>query len=91
MLGPPPSSFPGLPVLKTTVAGKLVERFTHRRNILYHRCQTGRARACLESVAEWLANMGDASFSDYLAATPVPQLPMLPGSLQMPSQGRRRC
>ena len=74
-----------------TVAGKLVERFTHRRNILYHRCQDWEsARACLESVAEWLANMGDASFSDYLAATPVPQL-MLPGSLQMPSQGRRRC
>ena len=59
---------------KTTVAGKLVERFTHRRNILYHRCQDWEsARACLESVAEWLANMGDASFSDYLAATPVPQ------------------
>ena len=59
---------------KTTVAGKLVERFTHRRNILYHRCQDWEsARACLESVAEWLANMGDASFADYLAATPVPQ------------------
>jgi tetratricopeptide (TPR) repeat protein/DNA-binding MarR family transcriptional regulator len=59
---------------KTTVAAKLVEQFTHRRNILYHRCQDWEgARAFLESVAEWLANIGDPTFSDYLAATPVPQ------------------
>ena len=59
---------------KTTVAAKLVEQFTHRRNILYHRCQDWEgARAFLESVAEWLANIGDSTFSDYLAATPVPQ------------------
>ena len=24
---------------KTTIASKLIERFMHRRNLLYHRCQ----------------------------------------------------
>lgn len=59
---------------KTTVASKLIERFMHRRNLLYHRCQDwDGARGFLEAVADWLANIGDGMLSDYLAATPVPR------------------
>ncbi|MGA0352333.1 MAG: tetratricopeptide repeat protein [Poseidonia sp.] len=59
---------------KTTVASKLIERFMHRRNLLYHRCQDWEgSRSFFESVADWLSSMGNADFSDYLAATPVPQ------------------
>jgi tetratricopeptide (TPR) repeat protein len=59
---------------KTTVASKLIERFMHRRNLLYHRCQDWEgSRSFFESVADWLASMGNAEFSTYLAATPVPQ------------------
>ena len=59
---------------KTTVASKLIERFMHRRNLLYHRCQDwDGARSFLEAVADWLANIGDGMLSDYLAATPVPR------------------
>ncbi len=59
---------------KTTVASKLIERFMHRRNLLYHRCQDWEgSRSFFESVADWLANIGNSTFADYLAATPVPQ------------------
>ena len=59
---------------KTTMASKLIERFMHRRNLLYHRCQDWEgSRSFFESVADWLASMGNADFSTYLAATPVPQ------------------
>jgi len=59
---------------KTTVASKLIERFMHRRNLLYHRCQDWEgSRSFFESVADWLSSMGSADFSTYLAATPVPQ------------------
>jgi len=59
---------------KTTVASKLIERFMHRRNLLYHRCQDWEgALGFLEAVADWLANIGDGMLSDYLAATPVPR------------------
>ncbi|HJL97842.1 MAG TPA: tetratricopeptide repeat protein [Candidatus Poseidoniaceae archaeon] len=59
---------------KTTIASKLIERFMHRRNLLYHRCQDWEgSRSFFEAVADWLANIGDSTFSDYLAATPVPQ------------------
>ena len=58
---------------KTTIASKLIERFMHRRNLLYHRCQDWEgSRSFFESVADWLANIGDPEFADYLAATPVP-------------------
>ena len=58
---------------KTTIASKLIERFMHRRNLLYHRCQDWEgSRSFFESVADWLANIGDPNFADYLAATPVP-------------------
>ncbi|MEZ8079446.1 MAG: tetratricopeptide repeat protein [Candidatus Poseidoniaceae archaeon] len=58
---------------KTTIASKLIERFMHRRNLLYHRCQDWEgSRSFFESVADWLANIGDPKFADYLAATPVP-------------------
>ena len=59
---------------KTTIASKLIERFMHRRNLLYHRCQDWEgSRSFFEAVADWLSNIGDSSFSDYLAATPIPQ------------------
>ena len=59
---------------KTTIASKLIERFMHRRNLLYHRCQDWEgSRSFFESIADWLANIGDSTFADYLAATPVPQ------------------
>ncbi len=59
---------------KTTVASKLIERFMHRRNLLYHRCQDWEgSRSFFESVADWLSSIGNADFSTYLAATPVPQ------------------
>ena len=59
---------------KTTVASKLIERFMHRRNLLYHRCRDGEgSRSFFESIADWLSSMGDADFATYLAATPVPQ------------------
>ena len=59
---------------KTTIASKLIERFMHRRNLLYHRCQDWEgSRSFFEAVADWLSDIGDSSFSDYLAATPVPQ------------------
>ena len=54
---------------KTTVASKLIERFMHRRNLLYHRCQDWEgSRSFFESVADWLSSMGNADFSTYLAA-----------------------
>ncbi len=59
---------------KTTMASKLIERFMHRRNLLYHRCQDWEgSRSFLESVGEWLANIGDSTFADYIATTPVPK------------------
>lgn len=59
---------------KTTVASKLIERFMHRRNLLYHRCQDWEgSRSFFESVADWLSSMGNSDFATYLSATPVPQ------------------
>lgn len=59
---------------KTTVASKLLERFMHRRNLLYHRCQDWEgSRSFFESLADWLGSMGNSDFAMYLAATPVPQ------------------
>ena len=40
---------------KTTFAGKLIERFMHRRNLFYHRCQDWDGpRSFLEAIADWL-------------------------------------
>ena len=59
---------------KTALAGKILERFTHERNLLYHRCQDWEgSRAFLEATAEWQSTMGNNGLSDYLAATPIPQ------------------
>ena len=59
---------------KTALSAKLIERFTHRRNLLYHRCQDwDGARAFLEAMGEWMSAMGSDDLSDYLASTPVPQ------------------
>ncbi|MBC8437662.1 MAG: tetratricopeptide repeat protein, partial [Euryarchaeota archaeon] len=58
---------------KTALAGKLIETYTHKRNLLYHRVQDWEgSRAFLDACAEWLAAIGNDSLSDYLAATPVP-------------------
>ncbi len=58
---------------KTALAGKVIEMFTHKRNLLYHRVQDWEgSRAFLEACAEWLSAIGDDGLSDYLAATPVP-------------------
>ncbi len=59
---------------KTSLSTKILERFTHRRNLLYHRCQDWEgSRAFLEACSEWLASIGHNDLSDYLASTPVPQ------------------
>ena len=62
---------------KTALAGKLLDRFTHRRNLLYHRCQDWEgSRAFFEATSEWLSALGHNDLSDYLAVTPVPQASM---------------
>ena len=59
---------------KTALAGKVVEAYTHRRNLLYHRCQDWEgSRAFLEACAEWLSAIGDDDLTDYIQATAVPQ------------------
>jgi len=59
---------------KTSLSTKILDRFTHRRNLLYHRCQDWEgSRAFLEACAEWLAALGHNDLSDYLASTPVSQ------------------
>ena len=59
---------------KTALAGKVIEQYTHRRNLLYHRCQDWEgSRAFLEACAEWLSTIGDDDLSDYIHATAVPQ------------------
>ena len=59
---------------KTALAAKLLEKFTHRRNLLYHRCQDWEgSRSFLEACAEWLSAIGDNDLSDYISSTPVPQ------------------
>ena len=59
---------------KTSLAAKLLERFTHKRNLLYHRCQDwDGARSFLEAAADWLSTTGSHVLSDYLAATPIPR------------------
>ena len=59
---------------KTALAGKVIQQYTHRRNLLYHRCQDWEgSRAFLEACAEWLSTIGDDDLSDYIHATAVPQ------------------
>ena len=59
---------------KTALAAKLIEKFTHRRNLLYHRCQDWEgSRAFLEACAEWLSLIGSNDLSDYIASAAVPQ------------------
>ena len=62
---------------KTSLSTKILDRFTHRRNLLYHRCQDWEgSRAFLEACAEWLSAIGNNDLSDYLASSPVPQTNM---------------
>ena len=59
---------------KTSMAAKVIESFMHRRNLMYHRCQDWEgSRAFLESIADWLSNIGDSMLADYISATPVPK------------------
>ena len=59
---------------KTTVASKLIERFMHRRNLLYHRCQDWEgSRAFLEACSEWLSMIGSSDLGDYISSSAVPQ------------------
>ena len=59
---------------KTSLSTKILDRFTHRRNLIYHRCQDWEgSRSFLEACAEWLSAIGHNGLSDYLSATPVPQ------------------
>jgi tetratricopeptide (TPR) repeat protein len=59
---------------KTALAGKVIEQYTHRRNLLYHRCQDWEgSRAFLEVCAEWLSAIGDDDLADYILTTAVPQ------------------
>ncbi|HIH82960.1 MAG TPA: tetratricopeptide repeat protein [Candidatus Thalassarchaeaceae archaeon] len=58
---------------KTALAGKLIETYTHQRNLLYHRVQDWEgSRAFLEACGEWLTSIGDDALSTYLTVTPVP-------------------
>ena len=62
---------------KTALATKVIERFTHRRNLLFHRCQErDGSRSFLEAAGEWLGLMGQMELSDYLegAQTPNPSI-----------------
>ena len=62
---------------KPSLSTKILDRFTHRRNLLYHRCQDWEgSRAFLEACAEWLSAVGNNDLSDYLASSPVPQTNM---------------
>jgi len=59
---------------KTALAGKIIEQYTHRRNLMYHRCQDwDGSRAFLEACSEWLSAIGNDDLSDYVHATAVPQ------------------
>jgi len=59
---------------KTALSTKILDRFTHRRNLLYHRCQDWEgSRAFLETCSEWLSALGNNDLSDYLASSPVPK------------------
>jgi len=62
---------------KTALAVKVIERFTHRRNLLFHRCQEwDGSRAFLEAIGEWQGLLGQTELSDYLqgAQTPNPSI-----------------
>tara|TARA_Y100000766_G_scaffold48823_3_gene39042 strand:- start:14805 stop:17336 length:2532 start_codon:yes stop_codon:yes gene_type:complete len=60
---------------KTSMAGRLIEEFTHQRNLLYHRCQDwDGSRAFLDVVGEWLLQIGSSDLADYLHGTSVPQI-----------------
>ena len=59
---------------KTALAGRIIEEYTHRRNLMYHRCQDWEgSRAFLEAIAEWMSTIGDDELSDYIQSTSVPQ------------------
>ena len=59
---------------KTSLAAQILSKFTHRRNLLYHRCQDWEgSRAFLETCAEWLSAIGSNDLTDYLSSTAVPQ------------------
>jgi len=60
---------------KTSMASRLIEEFTHKRNLLYHRCQErDGSRPFLEAMGEWLLQIGHADLADYLDAGGVAQV-----------------
>ena len=60
---------------KTSLASKLIENYTFRRNLIYHRCQLGTGgRPFLEDLAAWLSSIGVDALNDYLEASPVPRI-----------------
>ena len=74
--GPSAILIPGIAGIgKTSLAAKVLENYTFRRNLLYHRCQLGvGARSFLEDIAGWLSSMGSENFNDYLEASTVPRV-----------------
>lgn len=60
---------------KTSLAAKLLEKYTFRRNLIYHRCQLGAGgRPFLEDIGGWLSSIGVEELNDYLEASPVPRI-----------------
>lgn len=60
---------------KTSLASKLLENYTFRRNLIYHRCQLGTGgRPFLEDLAAWLSSIGVDALNDYLEASSVPRI-----------------
>ena len=60
---------------KTSLAAKLLEKYTFRRNLIYHRCQLGAGgRPFLEDLGGWLSSVGVEELNDYLEASPVPRI-----------------
>ena len=60
---------------KTSLAAKLLENYTFRRNLIYHRCQLGAGgRQFLEDLGGWLSSIGIDGLNDYLEASPVPRI-----------------
>lgn len=74
--GPSAILIPGIAGIgKTSLASKLLENYTFRRNLIYHRCQLGSGgRPFLEDLAAWLSSIGVDDLNDYLEASAVPRV-----------------
>ncbi len=74
--GPTAILIPGIAGIgKTSLAAKLLENYTFRRNLIYHRCQLGvGGRPFLEDIGAWLSSIGIDELNDYLEASSVPRV-----------------